>query len=496
MGGGDFPNSGRPPAGQFPSYSFSHLVPIRHWARDPALRSWPVLLLVALVCVPPIALVMLNNATEAKIHDVAWIFAIYFAVAWLLLLGVIVRPQHVTKAMLGAVAVVGIITQAPTAIFLETQLHSSTGSLLDVFTIGIPEELAKAIPIVVVAWIWRHYWDTQTPRDYLFLGAVSGLVFGAAEVVHYFTDVLGSLSGNATGADLQALTIQYIWRFLTDPIDHAMWAGITGYFIGLAITGPVRNYSIGLIGIAIAAVLHGLNDWNPINGHIAWVLVTLVSVLLFLGYARAGAWLPEQAPASSPAGGPLPPWAAGPAAHPGAAGYPAGRGAPAGHGAPAGYGVPAGHGAPAGYGASAGHGAPAGYGVPAGYGAGAGPGGPAGHDAPPGYGVPGGHGAPGGYGAPAGPAVPAAPAAAAAHGGSPPVPEQPPAASPPAPRTAWWQRAPGARTVPPAPPGPQPAHASAAPPDRTAPLAGTMAASTVPPTVAQTRPVPKPWWEQ
>ena len=151
---------------------------------------------------------------------------------------------------------------------------------------------------MVVAWIWRHYWHTQTPRDYLFLGAVSGLVFGAAEVVHYFTDVLGSLSGNANGLDLQDLTIQYIWRFLTDPIDHACWAGITGYFIGLAITGPDRKYSIGLVGIGIAAVLHGLNDWNPINSHPAWVLVTLISVLLFLGYARAGAWLPQQAMAS------------------------------------------------------------------------------------------------------------------------------------------------------------------------------------------------------
>ena len=300
MGGGYSPNSGRPPGGQFPSYSFSSLVPVRHWARDPALRSWPVLLLVALVCVPPIALVMLNNQTEARIHEIAWIFAAYFAVAWLLLLGVIVRPQHVSRSMLAAIAVIGIVTQAPTAIFLETKLHSSTGNLLDVFTIGIPEELAKAIPIVVVAWIWRRYWHTQTPRDYLFLGAVSGLVFGAAEAVHYFTNVLGSLSGNVNGLDLQDLTIQYIWRFLTDPIDHAMWAGITGYFIGLAITGQNRKYSLGLVGIAIAAVLHGLNDWNPVNGHVAWVLVTLISVILFLGYARAGAWLPQQALASSP----------------------------------------------------------------------------------------------------------------------------------------------------------------------------------------------------
>jgi RsiW-degrading membrane proteinase PrsW (M82 family) len=308
MGGGYVRNSARQP----PSYSFSNLVPLRHWARDPALRSWPVLLLVALVCVPPIALVMLNDPTPAKIRDIAWIFAVYFAVAWLLLLGVIVRPQHVSRAMLAAIAVVGVVTQAPTAIFLETKLHAGTSSLLDIFTIGLPEELAKAIPIVVVAWIWRRYWHTQTPRDYLFLGAVSGLVFGAAEVVHYFTDVLGSISGHATGLDLQTLTIQYIWRFLTDPIDHACWAGITGYFIGLAITSPHREYWIGLIGIGIAAVLHGLNDWNPINSHPAWVLITLISVLLFLGYARAGAWLPEQAMAA-PDGMAVPAGPAGPA---------------------------------------------------------------------------------------------------------------------------------------------------------------------------------------
>ena len=328
MGGGYVRNSARRP----PSYSFSNLVPLRHWARDPALRSWPVLLLVALVCVPPIALVMLNDPTPAKVRDIAWIFAVYFAVAWLLLLGVIVRPQHVSRAMLAAIAVVGVVTQAPTAIFLETQLHAGTSSLLDIFTIGLPEELAKAIPIVVVAWIWRRYWHTQTPRDYLFLGAVSGLVFGAAEVVHYFTDVLGSISGHATGLNLQTLTIQYIWRFLTDPIDHACWAGITGYFIGLAITSQHREYWIGLIGIGIAAVLHGLNDWNPINSHPAWVLITLISVLLFLGYARAGAWLPEQAMAAPdgmavPAGqaqaqrqaqprAAPPPWAAAPAAPP------------------------------------------------------------------------------------------------------------------------------------------------------------------------------------
>src|ERR1700684_2913469 len=120
MGGGSFPNPGQQYPAQQPAlpahdYSFASLVPVRHWVRDPALRSWPVLLLVALVCVPPIALVLLNNATESTIHAIAWIFAVYFAAAWLLLLGVIVRPQHVTRAMLAAIAVIGIVTQTPTA---------------------------------------------------------------------------------------------------------------------------------------------------------------------------------------------------------------------------------------------------------------------------------------------------------------------------------------------------------------------------------------------
>ena len=157
MGGGYVRNSGR----RSPSYSFSHLVPVRHWARDPALRSWPVLLLVALVCVPPIALVMLNDPTAAKIRDIAWIFAVYFAVAWLLLLGVIVRPQHVSRAMLAAVAVVGVVTQAPTAIFLETKLHAAPAACSTSSPSASPRNWPRPSP----SWWWRGSGGaTGTPR--------------------------------------------------------------------------------------------------------------------------------------------------------------------------------------------------------------------------------------------------------------------------------------------------------------------------------------------
>jgi RsiW-degrading membrane proteinase PrsW (M82 family) len=297
ISGNSLTNSRPQPGGRSPSPfpSPSALLPVHRWAREPALRSWPVLLLIALVCVPPIAVVLLNQPTTMHLDDAAWIYAYYFAIAWLLLLGVIVRPQHVTRSMLATVAVVGVVTQVPLALALETSLHSNNGNLFaSIFTIGVPEEMAKAIPVLVVAWLWRWSWSSQTPRDYLFLGAVSGLVFGAVEAERYFTSV-SSLSGTVNGAFLQQLTISYVWRFVTDPIGHACWAGITGYFIGLAITGPSRRYALAFVGIGLAALLHGLNDWSPVNGHATWIVVTLVSVLLFLGYAKAGVRIPGQA---------------------------------------------------------------------------------------------------------------------------------------------------------------------------------------------------------
>src|SRR5262249_38617484 len=58
--------------------------------------------------------------------------------------------------------------------------------------------------------------------------------------------------------------------------------------IGLAATGRYKWYQVAWIGVAVAAVLHGLNDWGRVNGHPLWILVVLVSGILFLGYAKIG----------------------------------------------------------------------------------------------------------------------------------------------------------------------------------------------------------------
>jgi RsiW-degrading membrane proteinase PrsW (M82 family) len=304
-----------PPAQQRSTAQVNDLLPLGDWIRHHSLRSWPVLLFLVLICVPSIALVILGGSPSPGTFDhVAWIFAAYFAIAWLLLLGVIVRPEHVTRMMLVIVTVIALVTEVPLAVTLEVALHVTNAGLgASIYSVGLPEELAKAIPVLAVALIYRRRMGLA-PRDYLFLGAVSGLVFGASEVVHYFTvngveefyltvrSAIPSIehlinSGNSAPNSVFSVllgpvlyfTLDFVWRFVTDPISHACWAGLTGYFIGLAATGRHKWYQVAWIGLVVAAILHGLNDWSRVNGHPAWIVVVLVSGILFLGYAKVGA---------------------------------------------------------------------------------------------------------------------------------------------------------------------------------------------------------------
>ena len=259
------------------------LLPLGAWVRSPSLRSWPVLVFVMLVAIPPVAIVVFYNHPDLSTFDeAARILAAYFALAWLLLIGVIVRPAGISKLLLIVVVAVALVTQVPLAISLERTLHSSNSNLLaSVFTIGVPEELAKAIPIIVIALVARR---RLTPSDYLFLGAVSGLVFGASEAELYLSN--GAGLGHGAAPDLVA-ALEFVWRFPTDPITHACWAGITGYFIGLALSGRYKWFQVCWVGLAIASILHGLNDWNALNGHWGWIAVVVGSGLLFLTYAKA-----------------------------------------------------------------------------------------------------------------------------------------------------------------------------------------------------------------
>lgn len=42
------------------------------------------------------------------------------------------------------------------------------------------------------------------------------------------------------------------------------------------------------LGLGIPIVLHGVNNWSPVNGSLAWAFLLVISALLFLGYALVG----------------------------------------------------------------------------------------------------------------------------------------------------------------------------------------------------------------
>ena len=77
----------------------------------------------------------------------------------------------------------------------------------------------------------------------------------------------------------------FTFRVFVDGFQHAVWAGITGFFVGMAVNYRRRRVMLLLLGWLIAAMLHGLNDWSlTVIGVWAGVAVQAVSLLLFLGY--------------------------------------------------------------------------------------------------------------------------------------------------------------------------------------------------------------------
>lgn len=281
------------------------LLPIHHWLRDRQLRNWITILFVALVVVPSITLVYVGEDTS-KISKSTWAFAIYFACAWLLVLWISIRPPMVRPMMLLEVGLIGLLFEAPLAIWLEKKLETPNQNLISyIFTVGLPEEFVKILPVVVLGLVLRQVWGPLTPKDYLFLGAVSGLAFGAAEAVQYINVYIPGQAGqiaveaaqssadpNQLGQFIASTSIQSgSWRFVTDPMSHAVWAGITGYFVGLAFQHR-RYFWLALVGLGLTSVLHGVND--DVAGHWFWIVEIVISVLLFMAYVQAGGVIEQQ----------------------------------------------------------------------------------------------------------------------------------------------------------------------------------------------------------
>ncbi len=305
-------------------------LPLRYWFRSPILRRRSSLFFAAMVGYPLMAGWLINQQLRPVdssdgsggqsnlIHDLKWLdwpFVGYFGLAWLVVMWLLVRPR-VRPLPVAVVALIALVTGTPIAIWLETRLPSNTSNLFEsIIGVGGSEEFAKIVPLLAALALVLRFIPARAselldmkPKTWLFLGTVSGVVFGCAEGVAYIVSSQNLAFHGEGGA--YSVSWMIFMRLITDPLNHMLWAGVSGYFIGLAVqrarqagqptfTGVVFNQGwLIAIGLIIAATLHGLNDFVASNGA-AQSLVDMLSALLLLGYALAGDVV-EQAVVAAP----------------------------------------------------------------------------------------------------------------------------------------------------------------------------------------------------
>lgn len=270
------------------------LVPMGTWLRDPAMRQWPRLLVTAYALTPLILLIVLQH--NADLVTLGWVYCLYVAPLWALVFWFLIRPGPLTRLHLVIAAIIiaaeFVLIPALTlpwehALAPPVTSHSLFGWVIGV---GLPEELTKALPVMVLAIVLlkvRHI--KLDVRMWMFLATLSGLFFGAYEAskVYVPNAIIAISHGSAVGIP------EFAERVFVDGLQHALWAGIAGFFIGLGINYRRQRIPLWLLGIAVPTVLHGLNDWiltwPSTSAEWVWILIQAFSLFLFLGYTASAA---------------------------------------------------------------------------------------------------------------------------------------------------------------------------------------------------------------
>jgi RsiW-degrading membrane proteinase PrsW (M82 family) len=128
----------------------------------------------------------------------------------------------------------------------------------------------------------------------MFLGTIAGLTFGVAEQAFYTsTDIVGIHQAQQANDEITDI-LAFAERIFVDGFQHAVWTGIAGFFIGMALNYRRRRVQLIVLGVTVPAILHAFNDFFA--GSSIWlvIIVQAVSLLLFLGYTMSAAAIEQQ----------------------------------------------------------------------------------------------------------------------------------------------------------------------------------------------------------
>ena len=276
------------------SVGWTGLIPFRNFFTD---KPWTLIWVqfLAFAFGFPFLLMGYYRESTSTLVEAAWAFGVYFSVIWAVLIHRCLRPDPIgPKKILGtwfATSIVGVL-----AVFVVSAIASFLPGARDVISasesasmfsrlfgmtvgVGLVEETAKLLPVL---WVARTFGKNTRPTTFAYLGVISGLAFGATEAIIYsFTYAAGHASSQIGYGDY--LIIQLL-RLVSLPFLHAIWAGTTAYFAGLAAINPSARRVVILAGLLAVALLHG--TYNTFSDSWLGFVIAMVSFALFIGYVR------------------------------------------------------------------------------------------------------------------------------------------------------------------------------------------------------------------
>jgi len=266
---------------------FETLIPVKSWLHDRGWRQGLRLLIIPYALLPLIFLQIFSTSTS--LSSPGWAYSLYVAPLWLLTFWYLIRPPQIGK--LEVVIGVGIVIWTIVWLHVVTiyvndhfaDTHNIGGSLV----VGYNEEITKALPVLIAAILVLQIRKQKLdPRTWFLMGTVAGLTFGIVEQSIYTPAALIGIHGAHSISEADVGVLSFAFRVFVDGFQHAVWAGVSGFFIGIAINYRRRRIPLLLLGISIPAILHALNDYTLTVFSTVWVgvMVQALSLLLFLGY--------------------------------------------------------------------------------------------------------------------------------------------------------------------------------------------------------------------
>jgi RsiW-degrading membrane proteinase PrsW (M82 family) len=280
--------------------AFEILIPVKTWLKDPGWHQGLRLLVIAYALLPLVFLALLSSSSSLSVPGFA--YSLYVAPLWAIAFWLLVRPGRIAalEIYVGIAIVIWVtIWLYAVTVNINDQLVNAVrnGNFLAALAVGYNEEITKALPILLAALVLLKFRATKLDvRMWMFLGTISGLTFGILEERLYTEMAIAQVANASVVSQADAGVLDFAFRVFVDGFEHAVWAGVSAFFIGIAINYPRRRWQLILLGVSMVAILHGLNDWSVsvFNSYWPGILIQAVSLLLFIGYTMSASSIERQ----------------------------------------------------------------------------------------------------------------------------------------------------------------------------------------------------------